>query len=97
MFQELKNQENGQKPDIQEFLALYEKFQVGARWLADREAAGKDNKAHLADFRKIEAQIDTAWDCMPEAQKDEILPLLGLPNGVLAALELFGGELVKVT
>lgn len=88
MFEQIKKKE---------FLALYEKFRTGARWLADREAAGKDNKAHLADFRKLEAQVDTAWETMAEAQKDEILPLLGLSNGVLAALELFGGELVKVT
>ena len=80
-----------------EFLALYEKFRTGARWLADREAAGKDNKAHLADFRKLEAQVDTAWETMPAELKNEILPLLGLPGNVLAAKELFGGELVGIT
>ena len=92
MFEQIKKKE---------FLALYEKFRTGARWLADREAAGKDNKAHLADFRKIEAQIDTAWDCMPEAQKDEITALLAqnkaIPEAVCQAKELFAGKLVSIT
>ena len=40
MFQEIKNQEAEQKPDIQAFLALYAKFQAGTAWLAKREAEG---------------------------------------------------------
>lgn len=86
-----------QKPDIQAFLTLYAKFQSGVAWLAKREAEGLDNRAHLADFRQIEAQADQAWDNLSDEQKDATLPFLGVPGEVLAAKKQFSGKLVSIT
>ena len=101
MFQELKNQETEQKPDNQAFLALYAKFRAGAAWLAKREAQGLDNTPHLAKFRQLEIQTDREWENMAEERKEAILGLLAqngtIPAGVLAAKEMFGGELVSIT
>ena len=101
MFQEIKNQEAEQKPDIQAFLALYAKFRAGADWLAQRKAAGQDIKADLTDFHKLEAQTDQAWDNMADEQKDSILLVLAqkkaFPLEVCQAKELFDGKLVSIT
>ena len=101
MFQEIKNQEAEQKPDIQAFLALYAKFRAGADWLAQRKAAGQDIKADLTDFHKLESQTDQAWENMPDEQKDAIMNALvasgAIPAEVGQAAELFGGKVVKVT
>ena len=101
MFQEIKNQEAEQKPDIQAFLALYAKFQAGTAWLAKRESEGLDNSPHLVEFRQIEASIDRQWENMPDEQKDAILNALvasgAIPTEVGQAAELFGGKVVSVT
>lgn len=101
MFEQIKAAEAAQKPDLQEFLALYAKFQAGARWLAERKAKGLDNTNHMPDFRKLEAQVDQAWESIPESKKDEALLLLAqkkaVSQEVLDAKEMFSGKLVKIT
>lgn len=97
MFTEL----NTAKEEISEFLALYAKFQAGARWLVDRQAKGLDNTPHLADFGRLEAQIDKAWESMAGADRDSALLVLAkkkaVPQEVLEAKELFSGELISIT
>ena len=90
MFEQIKKKE---------FLVLYEKFQVGARWLADREARGVDNKAHLADFRQIENQVDKEWEKFSDYEKDEILNCLksSLPERILEIKEMFNGKIISLT
>ena len=101
MFQELKNQETEQKPDIQAFLALYAKFQAGAAWLAKRREAGQDNTPHLAAFRALETQVDKKWEIMSGEQRNAILSALvergAIPGEVNQVREMFGGKLVKIT
>lgn len=101
MFEQIKMAEAAKKPDPQEFLVLYAKFQAGVRWLAERQAKGLDNAIHMLDFRKIEQEIDQAWKSIPEDQKDEIVSVLtqnkAIPTEVSQAKELFSGKLVKIT
>lgn len=84
-----------------DFIALYAKFQAGARWLADREARGLDNTPHLKAFRTLESEVDQKWDKMSEEQKESILDALAasgaIDKEVIRAKELFSGQLVKIT
>lgn len=85
----------------QDFLALYAKFQAGARWLAEREAKGLDNAPHLKAFRALESDVDKQWQDMSEEQKESLLAALvasgAINKEVSQVKELFAGQLVKIT
>lgn len=100
MFEALKEQESEVLPVVQQFLALYAKFTAGASWLAKRQAEGLDNRPHLADFRRLEAQTDKMWDSMAQEQKEACYEALNakkaIPDEICQAKELFGGKIVRV-
>lgn len=93
--------EHTRNVQIEEFLALYAKFSAGAAWLAKRQASGLDNSRHLADFRRLEAQVDKEWENVPDEQKSAILSVLvkrgEFPEGVGRVVKIFGGSIAGIT